>query len=148
MKRYRRLLTATDFSEVSEVAAAEAAGLADHYKAELTFLHVVEHFPEHLPHYRIAHEDMDPQEFLIDRAKKDLQSLCKKVGKANAKQEVVVTAHSAKSEILKFIKENDIDLIVLGGRGRHTLMDMLGGSTATGVVRATTCDVFVVHGPG
>ena len=63
----------------------------------------------------------------------------------DAERKVLLTAHSGKSEILKFVKDNEIDLIVMGGRGRHTLMDMLGGSTATGVVRAAPCDVFVVH---
>ena len=77
MKKYQRILTATDFSSVSEVAAAQAIDLAKHYQTELTFLHVVEHFPEHLPHYKIAHEEKDPQEFLIDRSGKDLEKLCK-----------------------------------------------------------------------
>lgn len=145
MKRYRRLLMATDFSKLSEVAAGEAVGLAEHYQADLVFLHVVEHFPEHLPHYRIAHEDKDPQEFIIDRAEKDLASLCAELGREDAERKVVLTTHSAKSEILRFVRAHAIDLIVMGGRGRHTLVDMLGGSTATGVVRSAPCDVFVVH---
>jgi len=145
MRNYVRVLVATDFSPVSEVAATEAIGLADSYGAELVVLHVVEHFPEHLPHYRIAHEEMDPQHFIIDRAEKDLAALCARLGKPEATREVRLTVRSAKAEIVRFASEEAVDLIVVGARGRHTLIDMLSGSTATGVVRAAPCDVFVIH---
>lgn len=145
MKEYRHILIATDFSPVSETAARQAIDIAEHYQAALTFLHVVEHFPEHLPHYKIAHEDMDPQEFLIDRARSELRALCAKLGRADARQEVSLTSHSAKSEIVGFVESHAIDLIVIGARGRHSLIDRFVGSTATGVVRAAVCDVFIVH---
>ena len=145
MRKYERILVATDFSPVSELAAQEGIELADKYGAELVFLHIVEHFPEHLPHYRIAHEEMDPQEFIIDRAKQDLSALCARLGKPEVTKEVRLTAHSAKNEIVQFATERKIGLIVIGARGRHGLIEMLSGSTATGVVRAASCDVFVIR---
>ena len=60
MSKYKRLLTPTDFSEVSLQAAVRAAELAGFYGSKLVFLHVVEHFPEHLPHYQMSGESMDP----------------------------------------------------------------------------------------
>lgn len=145
MRKYKRILVATDFSAVSEIAVREAVELASHYGAELIFLHVVEHFPEHLPHYRIAHEDMDPEQFILDRARKDLDALCDRLGIADGKREVRLTTHSAKAEIVSFATEQKVGLIVIGSRGRHSLIDILSGSTATGVVRAAPCDVFVMH---
>ncbi len=109
------------------------------------FLHVVEHFPEHLPHYRIAHEEMDPQQFIMDRAQKDLDALCESLGASKAAREVKLSGQSAKNEIVNFAKERDIGLIIIGARGRHNLIDILSGSTATGVVRAAQCDVFVMR---
>lgn len=145
MSRYRRILLATDFSSVSQVAASEAIELAAHFGADLVCLHIVEHFPEHLPHYRIAHEEMDPQHFIMDRAERELAALCAELGVPDAERHVKLTPHSAKAEIVRFATENDIDLIVIGSRGRHSLIDILSGSTATGVVRAAPCAVFVVH---
>lgn len=145
MGNYKRILVATDFSPVSRLAATKAIELAGYYDAELIFLHIVEHFPEHLPHYRIAHEEMDPEHFIIDRAEKDLEKLCQELGAADALREVRLTTHSAKAEVVRFSTERDIELIVIGARGRNNLIDMLSGSTATGVVRAAPCDVFVVH---
>jgi len=145
MEKYSKILTAVDFSEVSEAAAAEAVALADGYGAKLVMLHVVEHFPEHLPHYRMSEEDMDPQEFLIDRAKKDLGQLSDRLGKKDAELVVKLTTHSAKVEILKFVEKNNIDLIVIGTVSRTMLADLVGGSTAAALVRAAPCDVLAVR---
>ena len=106
MSKYQHILVATDFSRTSEVAVQQAVDLAAHYGANLTCLHVVEHFPDHLPHYKIAHEGMDAEHFLLDRAGADLNDLCQRLGRADARQEVRLTTHSAKSEIVKFAKEN------------------------------------------
>jgi nucleotide-binding universal stress UspA family protein len=127
------------------MAAEEGVAFAKQRGAELVLLHVIEHFPEHLPHYQIAHEEMDPQEFIIDRAQKDLVALGEKLGMPEAVKEVRLTTHSAKSEIIKFATDAKVNLIVIGARGRHSLIDILSGSTATGVVRIAPCSVFVVH---
>lgn len=145
MLTYNRVLVATDFSPVSEIAAEEGIAFAKQRNAELILLHVVEHFPEHLPHYQIAHEEMDPQEFIMNRAEKDLNALSERLGMAEALKEVRLTTHSAKAEIIKFARDEQVDLIVIGARGRSNIIDILSGSTATGVVRAAPCDVFVVH---
>ena len=90
-------------------------------------------------------EEMDPEHFILDRAQKDLADLCQQMGITSAKQEVRLTTHSAKSEIVNYATDQDFGLIVIGARGRHNLLDLLSGSTATGVVRAAPCDVFVMH---
>jgi len=145
MHKYKHILVPIDFSERSKVAARQAMDLATHYKAKLTFLHVVEHFPEHLPHYEMSEVNMDPEEFVIDRAGKDLEELATRLGDKEVLREVKLTSHSAKMEIITFAKANDVDLVVLGARGRDTLTDLLSGSTATGVVRAAPCDVLAIH---
>ena len=147
MKEYRSVMVAVDFSELGDFAAQRAVELAGFYRARLIFLHVIEHFPEHLPHYQMSGEGegMDPEEFLVDRAKKDREKLCDKLGCSDADKAVRITRHSAKGELLKFVEENDIDLIVMGSRGRHRLNELLAGSTATGVVRSANCDVFTVR---
>lgn len=146
MAKYKRILVAVDFSELSKRATHRAVELAGFYGAQLILMHVVEHFPEHLPHYRISREEKDPEEFILDRAARDLRDLCDKVGMENAQTEVRLSRRSAKFELLNFVEENEIDLIVLGCGGHHYLTSMMAGSIATGVVRAARCDVFTVRG--
>lgn len=145
MSDYKRILAAVDLSEASENAAKRSLELAGFYGAELIFMHVIEHFPEHLPHYKMSGDDMDPQEFLIDRAKKDLQALLTRLGGGKAERVVRLTKHSAKTEVLDYARENKIDLIVLGSQGRSRLNELLAGSTATGIVRSAVCDVLTVR---
>ena len=146
MSNYKRILVAIDFSEVSKQAAHRAVELAKFYQAQLIFMHVIEHFPEHLPHYQMSGEGMDPEEFLIDRAGKDLQALSSKLQLSDAEHVARLTKHSAKAEVLEFAKDNQIDLIVLGSRGHHRISEWIAGSTATGVVRSAACDVLTVRG--
>lgn len=146
MSKYKRILVAVDFSEVSEHAAQRAVELAGFYEAQLVFMHVIEHFPEHLPHYQMSEENMDPEEFLVNRAREDLKELCTKLGQNDGKHVVRLTKHSAKAEVLDFAQANQIDLIVLGSQGRDRLSEWLAGSTATGIVRTAACDVLTVRG--
>ena len=47
--------------------------------------------------------------------------------------------------IIKFAKENDMDLIVIGTQGRSPLTDALVGSAARTVIHRAPCPVLVVH---
>ena len=148
MKNYSKILVAVDFSELSESAARRAVEFVKFYGAQLVLLHVIEHFPEHLPHYHMAHEDMDPKEFLVDRARKDLDQMCGKLDCIDAEKKVIVSKHSARGELLDYTEQYGIDLIVLGSHGHHRLNELIAGSTATGIVRSAKCDVFIVRDPG
>jgi nucleotide-binding universal stress UspA family protein len=50
-------------------------------------------------------------------------------------------------EIVRYAREKDIDLIVMGSHGLSGLEHVLFGSTAEQVVRESPCNVFVVKRP-
>lgn len=58
--------------------------------------------------------------------------------------EVVVTATSIVSAIVEYAKNKDVDLIVIGTRGRSGFKKLLLGSVASGVVTNAACPVMVV----
>ena len=45
MSVYKRILVATDFSDINQLAVKRAAHLAKQDNCELILLHVIEHFP-------------------------------------------------------------------------------------------------------
>ncbi|HEY5775184.1 MAG TPA: universal stress protein, partial [Xanthomonadales bacterium] len=45
MSIYKRILVATDFSDINLAAAKRAARMAERDNSELILLHVIEHFP-------------------------------------------------------------------------------------------------------
>ena len=144
MKHYQHILLAVDFSKLSETAGVRAVDLAKHYAADLTLLHVVEHFPEDLPVEEIPPENVDPKSYLTQVANRKMAEFAIRVGVENAKQEVVLSTSSAKHEILRIAAQLNIDLIVVGSNGGHGIMGILG-TTATGVLQGTECDVLSIR---
>src|SRR4029078_2394944 len=58
--------------------------------------------------------------------------------------EVVVTGTSIVSAIVQYAKNKEVDLIVIGTRGRSGLKKLLLGSVASGVITYAECAVMVV----
>jgi nucleotide-binding universal stress UspA family protein len=58
--------------------------------------------------------------------------------------EVVVTGTSIVSAIVQYAKNKEVDLIVIGTRGRSGLKKLLLGSVASGVITYAECPVMVV----
>ena len=78
---------------------------------------------------------------LVDRSKSFLQKLSKKKGLDSSK--LLVTVGSAKTEIHKAARDNEVDLIVIGTHGRHGIA-MLLGSTANAILHGAPCDILSV----
>ena len=139
MANYRHILLATDFSKQSEVAALRAAGLAKHYGARLSVLHVVDYVP---PGYvRVDLPDASETRF-AERAEKKLADWTKGLGLKVANQWIEVG--STKREIVRIGKDNDVDLIVVGSHGEGGLA-LLVGSTTSGLLNEAACDVLSVR---
>jgi nucleotide-binding universal stress UspA family protein len=51
---------------------------------------------------------------------------------------------SVDGTIVEYAESHDIDLIILGTKGRSGIKKLLLGSVATGVVKYATCTVMVV----
>jgi universal stress protein A len=144
MKRYRNILCATDFSDHCRAAAERAAELARLYGAELTLLHVVEHFPVDRSNTDIAPEDIDPARYHREKALASLADLAGLVKCDRVRQEVRFCMQSARNEILRFVEEHDTDLVVIASHGRHGVTSILG-STTYGVTHKSPCDVLAVR---
>ena len=60
------------------------------------------------------------------------------------KTEVVVSSTSVVAAIVDYAEHENVDLIVIGSRGRSGFKKLLLGSTASGVVTYATCPILVV----
>ena len=89
---------------------------------------------------------------ILENAKKEAQqwfdNIKEKINMDNnniqLQPEVVVTATSIVSAIVEYAKNKDVDLIVIGTRGRSGFKKLLLGSVASGVVTNAACPVMVV----
>lgn len=57
----------------------------------------------------------------------------------------VITGQNIHTKIVKFAKDGDHDLIVIGGKGKSDLGTIHLGSVSEGVVKRAECSVLVVH---
>ena len=144
MGTYRHIVCATDFSDRCVVAGQRAAELARLYGAELTLLHIVEHFPVDRSNVDIAPEDVDPERYHREKALGLLTDLARRLKFGRIGKEVRFSMESAQAEILRYVEKHDTDLVVVACHGRHGVASMLK-STALGMTDRSPCDVLAVH---
>lgn len=143
-KIIRKILLPTDFSTVSEEAAAYALTLARQNKARLSVLHVVDTSREaagfYLPH--LSYEKLDKE--MRAAAADMLGKFTAKMFKGYRNIERHVLAGEPSREILKAIKGGHADLIVMGTNGKEGIDRFFFGSTTERVMRKAGCPVLVI----
>lgn len=137
----RRILVPIDFSDASESAVQHAKEIAQTYGAEIDLLHVVE--PPFYPSaYGIDSASFPTQE-VVDRVEKQLGDVAREeIGYEHVMVEATV-GHPP-SEILHYVDENEVDLVVIATHGRTGLERALLGSVTERVLRQSPAPVFVV----
>lgn len=144
MKAYKHILIATDFTNCSEDAAKRAVDLARRFNAKLTFLHVIEHFPDYMPVNLVPPEDVDPTQYVTEKCQERLEKLTRHTHYSNVKPLVRMALSSTKREIVRVAKEIHADLIITGTHSHKGLSALLG-SVAEGVVHLAPCEVMIVR---
>lgn len=146
MPAIRTILLATDFSDASEAALSYAKTLADAFKASLHVLHVLEDLAAHAWTTEVyvaalpgVHEEMERQ------ARERLEALLAPDERARYQAALVLRSGSPFVEVVRYAREEHVDLIVLGTHGRGAIAHMLLGSVAERVVRKAHCPVLTVR---
>lgn len=144
---YRHLLLASDLGPESAAAAARAVELASGDGAQVTLLHVVEHFPTDRENDRITPENEDPMAYQQRNRERDLEAFARAHGLADAAIQVVVTEGPAEEVIPATAQELGADLLLLG-LGRPTMADRLFGASVDAIVAHAPCDCLLVRSRG
>ncbi len=138
---YDRILVAMDYSEMSERAMAAARELALLSKGEVWVLHVREREAGGKVGLLPASESYSGAEEAVEAT---VEKLTQAGVKAQGKIRTTVFGYAA-AEIVSDAKENDVDIIVMGSRGRGDLAGLVLGSTAHKVIHLTDRPVLVVR---
>ena len=149
---FSKILVGIDGSEFSRNAVNYALDLAMKYDSELFLLSIV---PS-----KVHHGDssgvfgmVSPSYFdeYKKEAEKWFEEIINHINKettidttTKVKSEVITTPFSTPASILNYAEERDVDLIVIGTRGRSGLKKMLLGNVASDVVTYSYCPVLVV----
>ncbi|MGB9201678.1 universal stress protein [Methanobacterium sp.] len=147
---YNRILLPTDGSDNAKRAGKHAIWIANNSGADIIVLNVIEpYYPQisALPNFSdvIFDELKEEGENAVKSFKQELESSqCKGICK-NMKLKTQIKEGKAFVEIIKFIKSEKIDLVVMGASGRHGIDRFILGSVTERVVREAVCPVLVVN---
>jgi nucleotide-binding universal stress UspA family protein len=143
---FARILVAIDGSEISMSAVDCAIQMAKKHNSQVIALHVIK------IHIATAYL-LVPSDTLRQLNNKDNQEFIRlfepietkaKENNVKLKTEIVESIMSEVGAIITYAENENVDLIVIGSRGRSGIKKLLLGSTASGVVTYATCPVMIV----
>jgi nucleotide-binding universal stress UspA family protein len=145
----RTILVPVDGSEWSFRAAKYAIKVAKMSNAEIVCVHAVVSLPTTA--YANVHASVLVPRY-IEEAKKEAQkwfdeidATAKKVSVVRMITEIILDVFSVADALITYAERNNVDLIVIGTKGRTGLKKFVLGSVASGVVSHAKCPVLVVR---
>jgi nucleotide-binding universal stress UspA family protein len=145
-----KIMVGIDGSEESVNAADYAIAITKRYNAELIAVNVLTSdigYAYSSP--GVESPPLTMGEIILlaeDEAKKWFDDIKEKADRSGIRfrSEIIMAKRSSVSTILDYAEEQNIDLIVVGTRGRSGIKKMLLGSFASGLVTYAACPVLVV----
>ncbi len=157
----KKIILATDFSDISKDAGNRALFLAHAYKAELIVLHVLDLIAWNVSsqHYLVTGRinlmaggpDLTPEELdclaktqeqIRQRGKNSLNELADSF---DLEAGTIFAEGDPSHEIVRVAEELNADLIVLGTHGYSGWKRFALGSVAEFVIRHAPCAVFIIR---
>ena len=156
----KKILYATDLSENARYAFGYAVSLANRYDAKITVLHVVEELSSFarsmvediLGDKRWDEIKMEKQNEIVSDLKIRLQKFCSDVRREQPAcpfvidNTIVLTGHPV-DQVVRHAGKMDVDLVIMGSRGKGGLSDVTLGTTSRRVLRRCSKPVLVVRLP-
>ncbi len=141
----KKIACCIDFSENSDRAFDRALELASKFDASLYLVHVLP------PVVNPVLADLDlqwpdePKKSLILKVEEKIErTYGTRMGALEGSEIVVLDGHVS-SEIMKFLEERDMDLVVVGSYGASGMGAVLYGSVANRVAHKAPCSVMIVR---
>jgi len=140
----KRILIPTDFSETAELAIQHGIYMTRLFNAKLFLLHSIESFTSTVdPDEPILL--MEP-EITLRTEEQKLELMANKISKQyNIEVSGITTAGRPTKRIADTVRENEIDIIIMGTHGVDGLEELLVGSNTHRVVNLVPCPVISIQ---
>ncbi len=145
-EKFSRILVAVDGSDVSMKASDAAIEMAKRYGSMLFVVTALSVPYGGLYMTEIGDYDKYIKKKEKEEAEKWLEEIKQRAreDKVTVESKIIDPTPSIVGSIVNYADHNNIDLIVVGSRGRTGFKKLLLGSTALGVVTYSTCPVIVI----
>lgn len=141
----KRILIPTDFSETGLLALEHATFMARLFKAHLYLLHVVEAFEYTYSIYEpevMVRDTEEVHEVVSEKLKKLAERISKEQG---VHVSTLIGSGRPAAGISETVRENDIDLVIMGTHGANGFEEYFIGSNAHKVVNMAPCPILTVQ---
>lgn len=145
MKEFKRILFPVDLSESSAKMVPFVQTVAKKFDSEIHILFVARILDYFTGIYVPAPSITTMEKDIIDGAEKRLYEFMDEHFRAFANTKTAVVAGDASEEIIKYIEDRHIDLVIMGTHGRKGLDKVIFGSVAERVVKTAPVPVMVVN---
>ena len=142
----KKILIPVDFSESSKKAVLYGVSFGLQYRVKVIMLSVVDdRIFEEASLFGVAEQEMRDNRKKVFQEKID--ELVREIKEKNSSSEIegVVRFGVPYVEIIKFAREEEIDMIVMGSQGVMGIRHLLLGSTTDKVIRKAPCPVLTVR---
>jgi universal stress protein A len=143
MNDYKSILLAVELSRDDEQVISKAQRIADQYGSRISIIHVLDNIPmpdtaygTEIPLYEGLNDE------LLNIKKTRLSQIGEGLGLDSSRVRMVWGLPH--QEIIRMAGEESTDLIIVGSHGRHGIALLLG-STASGVLHHSPCDVLAIR---
>lgn len=143
---FKRILFPVDFSEVQEGMIEYVLTTAEKFQSEIFILYVARdltYFTElDVPHPSIYSFHQDIQK----GAEKKMKEFCDSNFMEKSYSSHILVGDPA-TEVVNFIEENGIDLVIMGTHGRQGLNRIVFGSMAEKIARHSPVPILIIKPP-
>ena len=142
LRKFSKVLVAVDGSEYSMNAAEYAISITRQFGSELIALHVITSDVS-----TVASAFLPQMEEIKKNAQEYFDKIRRKGDEASGDIQLrteLISSPSVVGGIIDFAEKENIDLIVVGTKGRSGLKKLLLGSVASGIVNYAHCPVMIV----
>ncbi len=144
MATIQSILCAVDFSEMSPKVASYARLLARSLNASVTVFHVA---PTVAPLVGYHGSQSSFEEFLKENMNKAENTMKSFIGEnfSDVAVDGKISSGYAEEEILRIVKDEKIDMIIMGTHGRRGIDKIIFGSVAERVVKSSPIPVLTIR---
>ncbi|HXY11668.1 MAG TPA: universal stress protein [Terriglobales bacterium] len=138
---FKNLLLATDFSSISKSALAYAAAIASRYRSKIYVVHVIPPEPRMPIPMEVSFPELDRDRRQAELA---MQAFVSGDQLKAIRHETLLPRGPIWLELSELIESHEIDLLVVGTRGRAGLRKVILGSVAEELFRQASCPVLTI----
>lgn len=148
MQAYTHILVPVDFTRITNLIVKRADELARFYGVKLTMLNVLTDVPVGSMTFGADGRLPVPQDVKqrqVESAREKMRQLADSLGVAASMDlQVAYTSGKASEAIIQYVKDNGVDLVVVGNSGKKSVLGFMG-STAEAVLKGVPCDVMALR---